>query len=498
MPNVHLLIIDDDHQYYAVFRERYKSAYDFEYANHFERGLELIRRGGFDAVLLDLQFPPKDSEYGLKDILPKAVRLANGRFPILVASSGNQPDTLFKAIKGGSSLFLSKSEYDPEKWDEEIRRAIRKFNTSTVHPLVQQRGVDGFIASSPAMEEVKRQLRTLVKYPNVPILVLGESGVGKEVAARYLHQAKNDPGLPFKIVNLAALGKELIASELFGHIKGAFTGAETNKVGYFESAKNGTLLIDEIGEISLEVQAQLLTVLGNRTFQKVGSTEDMRLEAHLLFATHVDLEEAVREGRMRTDFYARISNRRILIPPLCERREEIMPLIEYYLPRQIHAEHPMFGKGPLECFTKEALYILEHYDWPTNVRQLQGVLEYLVIEADARGRDIIDTDLVPQQFKYPGRTKSILSNNILPHQPTIPVTPESLRQDWPSKKVQFYLELQRIDRALKDAGGRKTDAAQLLGLHNEQNIRSQIIACQKKFPDLLESFPYLKNAYKIY
>ncbi len=499
MANIHLLIIDDDHHFYTVFREQYRSAYVFEYASHFERGLDLIRREKFDAVLLDLQFSPKNYEYGLSDILPRAVRLAKGRFPIIVASSDDRPNTLSKALKAGASLLLSKSEYEPEQWDVAIRRVIRKFKDPTAHalPADKRQSVkhDGFIANSPAMEAIKLTLRTLVNYPHVPILFEGESGVGKEAAVRYLHAVKNNPELPLKIVNLAALSKDLIASELFGHAKGAFTGAIAEKAGYFESAKNGTLLLDEIGEISLEMQTQLLTVLGNRTFQRVGSTEDIRLEAQLVFATNANLEEAVKQGGMRADFYARISNRRIHIPPLCDRREEIIPLIEYFLPRTFnHPEHPLFGKAPLACFTPEAIQILVRYDWPTNIRQLQGVLQDLVIEAEARSRSIIDKDLIPQQFKFPGRTmvpartasvQSLTGPKSLPG------------HGWPPKKVGVYLELQEIDRALKESGGRKDDAARSIGLKTSDNIRSRIIACQKNFPDLLDAFPALKNAYKI-
>lgn len=503
MSNIHLLIIDDDHQCYTAFRDQYRLRYVFEYAGQYERGLDLIKRGNYDAVLLDLQFPPKNYEFGLKEILPKAIKLAKERFPILVVSADDRPDTLSKALKAGAALLLAKSEYNAEKWDAEIRRAIRKFSDPSTRlpvPSAHPSGLDSFITTSPAMEEVKQKLRTLVNYPHVPILIEGESGVGKEAAVRYLHAAKNNPNLPFKIVNLAALGKDLVGSELFGHIKGAFTGAEADKIGYFEAVENGTLLIDEIGDISLELQAQLLTVLGNRTFQRVGSTEDIKLEAQLVFATHINLEEAVRQDKMRADFYARISNRSIRIPPLCERQEEIIPLIEHFLPRTFsHTTHPLYGKAPLECFTPEALQILVRYDWPTNIRQLKGVLENLVIEADSRGRNIIDTDLIPQQFKFSGRNRyHETAEDVSPQSKSISdTTPATSWNGWPPKKIKFYVELQRIDQALKESGGWKKEAAVSLGLKNDQDIRSRILACKEKFPELLDSFPALKKAYKI-
>ena len=498
LSNIHLLIIDDNHQFYTAFRDQYRAAYVFEYAGQYDRGLDLIKRESYDAVLLDLQFPPKSYEYGLNDILPKAIRAAKDRFPILIVSQDDRPDTLSKALKAGASLLLAKSEYNAEKWDAEIRRAIRKFSDPTTR-LPESKTHDGFITSSLVMETVKQELRNFVKYPHVPILVRGETGVGKEVAVRYLHAAKNDPKLPLKIVNLAALNKDTISSELFGHVKGSFTGALGDKVGYFESAKNGTLLLDEIGEISLELQASLLTVLGNRTFQRMGSTEDILLEAQLIFATHVDLEEAVRQGRMREDFFARFDNNIIFIPPLCERPEEIAPLIEHFLPRTFsHSTHPFYGKPPLECFTSEALHILVNYDWPNNIRQLQSVLQKLVMEADAKGRNLIDTDMIPQKFKFPGRPPLREISSTLPTSAAVNQLNTILPTNtWSPKKVMVYSELQEIERALQACGWRKADAALTLGFTSDQNIRSKVLACNERFPELLDLFPSLKRSYKL-
>ncbi len=491
--NVHLLIIDDNHQYYTAFREQHSTAYVFDYAGHYERGLDLIKRETYDAVLLDLKFPPKDAEYGLNHILPQAIKFSRNRFPILIVSHSDRPDTIDKAMNGGATLFLAKSEYSAEKWDMEIRRAIRKFKDPATR-LPDSKGYGGFITSSPAMEAVKEELLKFVNYPHVPVLVRGETGVGKEAAIRFLHAAKKNSKLPLKIVNLAALNKETIFSELFGHVKGSFTGAIGDKIGYFESAQNGTLLLDEIGEISLELQASLLTILGNRTFQRMGSTEDVRLEAQLIFATHADLEEAVRQGRMREDFLARFDNNIVFIPPLWERREEIAPLIEHFLPHTFsHTTHPLYGKPPLECFTKEALQILVNYDWPSNIRQLQSVLQRLVIDADIRGRDLIDIDMIPQKFKFPGRLQQRETGHNYPDDQLRP--PQM--NNWVPKKIATYLELQQIEQALNKSGWRKNDAAQMLGLKNEQNIRSRVLACRDKFPELLDYFLALKMSYKI-
>lgn len=499
--NIHLLIIDDDHRFYTAFRDQYETQYAFDYASNYERGLDLIKKEKYDAVLLDLAFPPKTYEYGLKDILPRAVKLAKDRFPILVVSNDDRRNTLEQSVKAGALLLLAKRQYDPEKWDAEIQRAIRKFTDPGSRPPERDEQVtDGFISSSPIMEEIKQRLRTLINYPHVPILIEGEPGVGKEVAARYLHAAKNDLRLPpLKTVNLSALSPDLISSELYGHVKGAFTGAD-EKMGYFEAAGAGTLLIDEIGDASLDLQLQLLTVFGNRRFQRVGSTVEIELKAQLLFATNVNLVEAVQEGRMRQDFYDRIANNSIRIPALYERPEEIIPLILYFLPRSFtHSAHPFYNRDPIDCFTSDALDILKNYDWPGNIRQLKAVVEKLVIEVDMRGRNKIDTDLIPQQFKFPGR---LHRPSVDINQPFIPQNNQTAsfvtwNNNWPSKKIKCYAQLQEIKQALEASGGRKKDAARLIGLNSDQNIRSRIIACQKAFPELLDTFPMLRKAYKL-
>ena len=301
MPNHRLLIFDADTTRYAALRERYGAAYDMQFAESFGQGLSAVKKKTFecDALIYDIKFTANYAEHAINTTLPQLAQHARRRFPIIVVGNDIRPDVRTKISKiGGISLVLSKAEQDDAHWDAEIQRVIQAAqqapatapqtgaaNQSDHHP--------NFVVVSPAMEAIKTQVEALSRYTHVPVLIRGESGVGKEIVARMLHQAKGNPDLPLKTVNLSALGKELILSELFGHVRGAFTGAERDKEGYFVAAKNGTLFLDEIGEISTDIQVQLLTALENRSFQPVGSNESLRLEAQLVFATNADLESKI-------------------------------------------------------------------------------------------------------------------------------------------------------------------------------------------------------------
>jgi DNA-binding NtrC family response regulator len=506
MPNVHLLIIDNDLPFYTIFRDQYEGAYVIDYASNHESGFERLRKNQYDAVLLDLEFPPKSFDYGLKKLLPQAVRLAKGRFPIIVVSNDTRRSTLQKVQEGAATLFLLKSQLDLETWDLEIKRAILKFQIAKDSAKKggksheDTKGPSGtvVVSVSPVMEAIRRDLTTLTRFTKTSILLRGESGTGKSLLASFLHEAKNDPKLPFVKKNLSAIAPELLGSELFGHVKGAFTGADRDKVGLLEAAGKGTLFLDEIGEISTNLQVMLLNVLDDRVFQRVGAPDrNIPLEAQLVFATNADLEAAVAAKSFRADFYERLSGKQIWVPPLRERPEEIVPLVEHFLPRIIeHEAHPLFGKPFQDCFTQDALDILRNYNWPNNARELFNVVQGLVIDADTQGRSVIDASMIAGRYRHPAPISSTTSNDpVSTEAQTNALTGPLPRPEWSPKKKGDYWELKSLFDALERSAWKKGLAAESLGYKSDDNIKTKVIAIHKRYPELLDIFPTLKTSY---
>jgi DNA-binding NtrC family response regulator len=470
MRNINLLIIDDELGFYSLFRTSLIAHYAFEVASTVERGLTYIAQGGWDAVLLDLSFHGVHAyEEGLNKVLPEVVKQAKGNFPIIVATSDNREKTEIIAN------FKEQQEAKPQptlSWE------------------------DKFVTADPNMEEVKKRLRKLGNYAHTPVLLLGETGVGKEISAKYLHDAKNNPKLPFKAVNLSGFNQNLVESEIFGHIAGAFTGATKDKKGFFEEAKGGTLFLDEIGEISLELQTKLLRVIQERKFQKVGSTMDLDLDAHLVFATNRDLDKDVLEGRFRQDFYERIKTITIEILPLRERSADILPLIERFLKELcIQSSHPLFGKSAKNCFTPSVLEVLHQYRWPSNIRELRNTIEQLLFEVDVQDLKIIDTPILPLRFK-----QRVLTFEPSAQRSTSEVSSDSKQGQvyWSLDKQTAYHELEQIEKALIQVGGRKDDAAKMVGIKDDQLLRYKVKSKYfREYPELFANFPIIKKIYKL-
>jgi Nif-specific regulatory protein len=299
-------------------------------------------------------------------------------------------------------------------------------------------------SSSPAMQAVLHMART-VATTNTTVLLLGESGTGKEVMARAIHQWSPRAAHPFVAINCVALTPELLASELFGHEKGAFTGATAQKKGKFELADGGTLFLDEIGELAPDLQTRLLRVLQDKEFQRVGGVKDIRVNVRILAATNRNLRQAVQRGVFREDLYYRLNVVAITLPPLRDRREDIPALVQHFLDHYCRAvSRPRLGISPA------AMQMLHSYQWPGNVRELQNVLERAVVLSP--GPHIVEADFpgeLRQSAGVPGRTAAL-------HQDiddTLPL----------AEAVQAFKRA-RVQQALEAAGGNQSLAAKRLGL----------------------------------
>ncbi len=419
-----------------------RQGYEVGQAGDAGEALAAFDREPFDLVLTDQRMPGAS---GL-DLLA-ALRGRNPELPVIVMTAYGTIETAVAAVKAGAADYLTK----PLNLDEVLhrvrqtleRRRLAAENRTLRDALRERYRIEGIIGESGRMQEVVG-LVTQAAPSEATVLVRGESGTGKELIARALHAASRRAAGPLVAVNCAALPETLMESELFGHEKGAFTGAATARKGRFELADGGTLFLDEIGDLPLHLQVKLLRVLQERVVERLGSSRPTPVNVRLVAATHRDLEAMVREGRFRDDLYYRINVVTVLLPPLRERREDIPPLIDHFV-RKFAAAN---GK-PIEGLTREARDLLLRYDYPGNIRELENLVERAVVLT----RDpVIDASDLPLTLKEP------------------PIDPAG---DGGLTAVVEGLERRMIRDALARAGGVQTRAAELLGI-SERVLRYKL------------------------
>jgi len=348
--------------------------YTVELAQDGEEVMSQLKSGqsDFSAVLLDLVMPRRDGMEVLREI-----RHITPNLPVIIISGAASALNVVTAMKCGAVDFLCK----PVGHDE-LRQALSKaLDHKTLLdpvplPAPQSAGSKVFWGTSPKMEEIQ-SLVGHVGWSEAPVLIQGETGTGKEVLARELHANSPRAGEVFLKLNCAALPSELVESELFGYERGAFTGAFQKKIGMFEAADGGTILLDEIGDMDVRLQAKLLQVLQDREFQRIGGREAIKVDVRVMAATHRYLEGAIEDGKFREDLYYRINVINLELPPLRERNEDILPLAEYLLKR-----HAVTGKNI--AISAELKHTLLTYQWPGNVRELENVMRRLIVLRDPK------------------------------------------------------------------------------------------------------------------
>jgi DNA-binding NtrC family response regulator len=374
-----LLLVDDDEAACRLLSEVLeREAYRVVSALSTDEAIaKLDEEGPFDAVLTDLRMPRKS---GL-DLL----RTVRGRDPealVLVLTAFGDAAAAGEAIRAGAYDFISKP-YDIQTLRETLDRALgrrrlaqrRQLQTTLGSAAEEPEGL-ALVGHSPAIIEVMKTLARVAP-SQATVLVLGETGTGKELVARTIHRWSERASRRFVAVNCSALAEGLLESELFGHVKGAYTGAANARPGLFREADKGTLFLDEIGDISQGVQARLLRALQEHEIVPLGSEAPVKVDVRVVAATHRDLPELVRQGRFREDLYYRLDVVSLSLPPLRERRQDIPLLVDHFL-RRLSSRH---GRGPV-AVDPEALRRLLGYDWPGNIRELQNVLERAVLLAE--------------------------------------------------------------------------------------------------------------------
>jgi two-component system nitrogen regulation response regulator GlnG len=371
-----LLLIDDDPDLLSdQMRQVFPApAHRVEIAPTGREGLERARDGRPDVILLDLRLPDQS---GL-DVL-KQLRRIDARIPVVLVTVARSADSAIEAMRQGAYDYLLKP-LDLQKLDRVIGEALKVTRLmrepAVIAPtLPDDQPGEAIVGSCLAMQEVYKAIGRVADQ-TFPVLITGESGTGKELVARAIYQHGPRAKAPFLALNCAAIPETLLESELFGHEKGAFTGAERRRIGKFEQCHGGTLFLDEIGDMPLPAQAKLLRVLQEQAFERVGGTETVRTDVRLIAATHRDLKAWSDEGKFRLDLYYRLGVFAIDLPPLRERGEDLPLLVQFHLRRSSRE----LGREAREVAV-EALERLRGYSWPGNVRELQSVLKQALLRA---------------------------------------------------------------------------------------------------------------------
>jgi len=374
-------VVDDDQSLRWVLEKALRQAdmegRSFERAEHL---LEAIEHGEPDVLITDVRMP------GMSGItLLERLRTTCPNVPIIVITAHSDLDNAVAAYKGGAFEYLPKP-FDIDEAIDLVRKAARRNGRAAPHEERGGQVIPSLIGQAPAMQEVFRSIGRLAG-SSMTVLITGESGTGKELIARALHEHSPRAGKTFVALNTSAIAAELLESELFGHEKGAFTGADARRIGRFEQADGGTLFLDEIGDMSSALQTRLLRVLAESEFYRVGGQNSIKVNVRVIAATNQDLARAVKESRFREDLYHRLNVIRINSPPLRQRRADIPLLLNHYL-----AESARELDAPAKVIDADAIDLLQDYDWPGNVRQLVNATRRLTVTAPGT---VITTEDIP-------------------------------------------------------------------------------------------------------
>ncbi|MRG91836.1 sigma-54-dependent transcriptional regulator [Polyangium spumosum] len=432
-----VLVVDDEENLRVVVRSFLKrDGYEVEVAPGVEEALALLESFGPDFILTDVRMP----RLGGLDLLATLKAKGDPATVIVMSAYGNV-DLALEAMKAGAYDYIQK----PFKAEEllltlrkaEEREALRRENRALKQEILRESTFEEILAKSASMQAIFKTIAKIADYKTT-VLVTGESGVGKELVARALHKRSARRGGPFVAVNCGAIPESLLESELFGYRRGAFTDATTDRVGLFEQANHGTLLLDEIGELPLSLQVKLLRVLQEETIRRLGDSKDIKVDVRIIAATHRDLHAETQAGRFREDLFYRINVLPIGIPPLRERREDVPLLVEHFMNRN----NARFGTN-IRQLSPEARRLLLEYAWPGNVRELENTIERAMVLAE---KDSIEADDLPERIR----------------EARDPIQLHLTSGELSIKKTARVIEEILIRRALTKTKGNRTRAAEVL------------------------------------
>jgi DNA-binding NtrC family response regulator len=454
------LLVDDEDALRTVMAERLADAgYAVTEAASGEQALERLERFAFDVLVSDLRLPGIDG----RAVLAEALRRYPGIIGIVVTGYGTVKDAV-DAIKRGASDFISK----PFQFEELLhvlesaleQRRLRTENAYLRQQLEQRDGLPGVVGRSRVMRELCQMIESVAP-SGATVLISGETGTGKEVVARAIHQTSSRRNNRFVALNCSAIPETLLEAELFGHARGAFTGAIAARQGRLEQADRGTLFLDEVGTMSMGLQQKLLRVLQEREFERVGENRTIKVDVRVLAATNSDLARMVADGTFREDLFYRLNVIPLHLPPLRERKEDVALLVQHFV-RKVNAREGL-PEAPDVVVSQDALRRLMAYPWPGNVRQLENAVERALILRG--GRQQVEVSDLPPEIQ----AVSVESA------PAVDLPDGGI--DLPA--VVARLERDLIARALTRTNGNRADAARILGLK-----RTTLVEKLKRIPDI--------------
>src|SRR2546428_12330194 len=431
-----ILIVDDDEGMRDTLTAILKREYRVLRVPSGEAALPVLNRENVDLMLLDVRLP------GISGFeVLRIVKENYGLIEVIMISAVNDIETAVQAMKHGAYHYITK-DFDYDQLRSLVRNAGERQDLNrqvlTLSAQVADQGDREFVVgSSKVMRDIIDLVHKVAKL-SATVLILGESGTGKELLARLIHRESGNADAPFIAVNLAAIPRELAESALFGHERGAFTGAHKQQLGKFELASNGTLFLDEIGDLRLDLQAKLLRAIQEGEIERVGGNKPIKTEFRLIAATNVDLEKAVKDGKFREDLYYRINVIPIKLPPLRERPEDVPQLVEFFLRRY----STRFRKS-IQGLTDPTMALLRKYWWPGNIRELENLIERLVAVSD---KDYISEEDLPLEFHF------------------AQLEPQGTRTDSLFDEATLTFERNFILRALEKNGWNVTSTAEYLGV----------------------------------
>jgi DNA-binding NtrC family response regulator len=434
-----LLLVDDEESFRKlVGKELARAGYAVETAGTLDEARQLLAKRAFHLVLLDVRLPDGS---GL-DLLGEIKEISPSTAVIMLTAYGTVQEAI-RAMKDGAHDFLTKpcklGELEAVLEKAMQRQSLERGNTALQRDVDRLQPSEHFIGASQQIRDMLKMV-TRVAGTDSTVLIRGESGVGKELVARAVHRHSRRARQPFVVVDCASLHENLLQSELFGHEKGAYTGAVRLKHGLFEVADRGTIFLDEIGEITPPLQVKLLRVLESGTFRRVGGTADIKVDVRVIAATNRSLENMMKDGQFREDLYYRLNVFSLNIPPLRERREDVPPLVEHFI------RNSAIAPKRTVRLTAQAMEVLQRYRWPGNVRELENVIERALILCD---EGVLDPEHLPMGVRLTPQFSQAEESD---HLPTLD-----------------EVERRYIRRVLEECKGHRYKAASILGI-SERNL----------------------------